>query len=119
VSRVEKMSLLQLRNTTLHETPERACIRLKRYECGGDIITHGKGATQRQDHGMAHVLGPDRCHLSDKLKREIGMYILSCESSHYAEIREAPVGEPSKVQDNEARVSEVGRQYGDRRLRGI
>jgi hypothetical protein len=48
-----------------------------------------------------------------EMKQETGMYILSCEYSHSTEIREAPIGEPKKVHENEARLS-----YTDRRLGG-
>jgi len=84
----------------------------KKIECCSDVITHGEGALLRHP-GMARVWDPHRCHLSDKLKQETGMYILSCESSHYAEIREALIGERKKVHENEARVSEVRRMWAD------
>ena len=53
-----------------------------------------------------------------EMKQETGMYILSCKNSHSTEIREAPIGEPKKVHENEARLSKVRRMYTDRRLGG-
>jgi hypothetical protein len=46
------------------------------------------------------------------------MYISSCENSHSPEIRETPVGEPKKVHENEAGVSEVRRTHTGRRIDG-